>query len=481
MITLSKSTDFSSEYCARIVRIDSFESHPNPKCTKMKCALVGAYSISVSLDTEPGYFIYFPVGSQINGSYLSAMGLFREPRMNKDQAKVGFFYPNGKVKPIRLQGYPSEGFLMPYDSLKDWLDDELPEPIDYYEFDSCNGEILVKRYIVPVSLSTMSNKVRGKDPSKKLTKLIEGQFHFHYDTDSLEKAPWVIKPWNLIEVSTKFHGTSGISAYVLCKKRLSPDVSTLKYKDKNGKKLIAKAKLHKLQKRAATAPPKIVIDYDFLYASRKVVKNESYNSNLNKGYYGNDAFRYHANEILKPHLAKGMTLYYELVGFCTNGTPIQHINKIPMDYGCVPPGEGETYTYGKHYDIRIYRITLTTPDGFVHEFSMHEVQLWCKAHNLHAVKELYWGFAKDLYPDLDPLDPNWSIKFCQKLKEDTEHFYMELDSPDCSNPVPHEGIVIRIDDGKSAAYKVKSFRFIHKEDADYEAGEINIEDQELES
>ena len=56
---------------------------------------------------------------------------------------------------------------------------------------------------------------------------------------------------------------------------------------------------------------------------------------------------------------------------------------------------------------------------------------------------------------------------------------MELDSPDCQNEVPHEGVVIRIDDGKQAAYKVKSFRFLSREDKDYDAGKVNIEDQEL--
>lgn len=464
-MNLSQSEKFNSEYCARLVHITSFEKHPNPKCNRLKCALVGAYSIAVSIDTEPGWFIYFPVGCQISSKFLSALSLFRKSQMNKDQAKTGFFEDNCKVKPIKLQGTPSEGFVMPYESLKEWIDEDLPTPRDYFEFDKVNDEILVKRYIVRATKIMSSNGPKGKDASKKISKLVEGQFRLHYDTDSLEKAPWVIKPWSLIECSSKFHGTSAISAYVLCKK----PVSNLKTK--------VLGTLNALIGR--TYVPPFTLGYDFLFSSRKVIQNEDYNPGKNAGYYGNDVFRYHANEILKPHLAQGMTLYYELVGFTTTGAHIQHINHIPMDYGCVPPTEGETYTYGKHYDIRIYRITLTNPEGFVHEFSMHEVQLWCKEHGLHAVKELYWGFAKDLYPDIDPLDENWAVKFCQRLKEDKEHFYMELDSPDCVNPVPHEGIVIRIDDGKSAAYKVKCQKFLHREDRDYDEGIVNIEDAEL--
>jgi hypothetical protein len=483
-MNLNKSQKFSSEYCARIVNIKTFETHPNPNCTRMKCAIVGAYSISVSIDTEPGMYIYFPVGCQINGEYLSVCNLFRKAQMNQDPTQTGFFEDKRRVKPIKLQGYPSEGFLMPYESLVKYadfkgFDNTLPDVEENFEFDSIEDQIFVNRYVVRALRIPGQFKPRGTDGSKKFSKLVEGQFRFHYETDSLEKMPWVIKPWNLIHVSTKMHGTSGISSYVLCKKVIKPEIPHIPYRDRNGKKLIAKAKIHKIQKRAASAPAKIVQDYDYLFASRKVVKNEDYNDKVNAGYYGNDEFRVHADNVLRPHIIKGMTIYYEIVGFTTTGSPIQAIKGTAMDYRCVPPKEGEPYTYGKHFDILIYRITLTNPDGFIHEFSAHEIQIWCKQHDLHAVKELYWGFAKDLYPDLNIHDPNWAVQFCRRIKEDQGRFFMELDSPDCNNPVPHEGVVIRIDDGKSAAYKVKCFRFVHKEDQDYEAGVVNREDEDL--
>lgn len=464
---LNQSEKFNSEYCARIVRINSFEQHPNPKCTKMKCALVGAYSISVSLDTEPGYFIYFPVGSQINGKFLAANNLFRKAQMNDDPTKTGFFEETCKVKPIKLQGYPSEGFLMPYESLKSWINEELPEPVANYEFDSVNDSILVKRYFVPIK-KVGSSKPRGKDASKHFSKLVDGQFRFHYSTDSLEKMPWVIKPWNLIHASTKSHGSSGVSAYVLCKENPSIRAKIGNWITRHIIDPIAGLR---------TAPLSESRYYDYIYSSRKVVKNDCTGS----GYYGSDEFRKIADDVLRPHLVKGMTLYYELVGFTTTGSPIQALRGYPMDYGCVQPQEGETYEYNKHFKILIYRITLTNPDGYVHEYSAHEVQLWCKQEGLTPVKELYWGFAKDLYPELDIYSEDWSKQFVKKLKEDQEHFYMEMDSPDCQNPVPHEGIVIRIDDGKQAAYKVKCFKFLDREDKDYDEGVVNIEDQELEA
>lgn len=201
---LSQSKSFDKEYCARVVHISEFVPHPNPECTRMKCAMVGAYSISVSLDTEPGYFVYFPVGSQINGAYLSHHNLFRKAAMNRDQAVTGFFDDNRKVKPIKLKGYPSEGFIMPYDSLSKWVGEDVGDPVDGFDFDLVGDHILVQRYFVPVI--RVSGTGKGRDGSKKVSRLMEGQFRFHYDTNSLERMPWVIKPYNLIHISTKFHG-----------------------------------------------------------------------------------------------------------------------------------------------------------------------------------------------------------------------------------------------------------------------------------
>lgn len=43
------------------------------------------------------------------------------------------------------------------------------------------------------------------------------------------------------------------------------------------------------------------------------------------------------------------------------------------------------------------------------------------------------------------------------------------------NDVPHEGIVIRIENGLSEAYKLKCFRFLGEESKSLDKGEIDIE------
>ena len=163
-----------------------------------------------------------------------------------------------------------------------------------------------------------------------------------------------------------------------------------------------------------------------------------------------------------------MTAYYEIIGYLPGNKYIQK----NYDYGYVPDGD---YQYERNFGIRIYRLTYTNVDGKVFEFSPRQVQIWSKEHNLIPVTELYYGKASDLYPDIKP-DENFSDNFIERLSND-ENFYMELDSPDCDNKVPNEGVVIKIDNMKPAAFKLKCFRFLNKEQQALDKGESNIEDE----
>ena len=238
------------------------------------------------------------------------------------------------------------------------------------------------------------------------------------------------------------HNTSHISAYVLCKK----PKSWWKFWQKEDD-----------------------LVYDYLYSSRSVIKNANYNPNKKQGYYGCDVW-YYANEYLKPFLQRGMTIYAEIVGFLPNGGYIQK----GYDYGCIPPKNEQDYKPEINFKVRIYRITLTNVDGQVHEFSAREVQQWCKNNGLMPVEEFYYGYAKDLYPELNTSE-HWQENFIDKLAND-KNFYMELNSPDCINKVPHEGIVIKKEDMIPAATKLKCWVFLNKEQVALDAGEANIED-----
>lgn len=71
---------------------------------------------------------------------------------------------------------------------------------------------------------------------------------------------------------------------------------------------------------------------------------------------------------------------------------------------------------------------------------------------------------------------HWNENFIDRLANDA-NFYMEKNSPHCVNKVPHEGVVIKIEDGLSRAFKLKCFRFLNKEQELLDKGEENIEDE----
>jgi hypothetical protein len=76
----------------------------------------------------------------------------------------------------------------------------------------------------------------------------------------------------------------------------------------------------------------------------------------------------------------------------------------------------------------------------------------------------YKGMAKDIYPDLQTSDiEQWRNEFLTRLSND-KNFYMNENSPDCNNPVPHEGLVLRFEDKPNKrALKIKCDKFYEYE------------------
>lgn len=399
---LTQSPKFNRNYAAKIVEIKEFIKHPNPKCERLKCCTIDGYSIAVSIDTNPGTYVYFPIECAIDDRFLSANNLFRDKIKNFDKEQAGFFEDNCRVKIIKLQGYPSEGFIAPITYLYNWLtligkkNEVVHKVAPGTEFDSVDGEILCRKY-VPKTTYTPGQPREGGKVRKKLNrvkKVIDTQFRFHYDTTLIKKCPSVIHPNDIISITAKVHGTSGISAYVLCER-------PKKWYEKVFEFLTRKE-----------------IDdtrYDYLWSSRSVVKNPYYNETTGGGFYGVDVWKY-ADDVVRPHLQKGMTAYYEIVGYLPNGGAIQKLGGKVFDYGFEPPqtskhlstiekrdaidnGDGSytLYKYGENFGIQIYRLTYTNPDGRVYEFSARQVQQWCVKEGLKPVEEYYYGYAKDLY------------------------------------------------------------------------------------
>ena len=447
---LIKSTKANINYLAKVIDITNFLPHPNAE--RMKIAQVGGYKVCVGIDEPIGRYVYFPVNSEINPNLLSYCNLYRHTEKNTNTEKAGFFNDNGRVTAIKLRGFPSAGFLLPFEQLENFIADTLNLKLSDIEnntdFDIAvegNKEFWIcKKYIVVHQTAQgQPNSNKRQKKVARFNKVIDTQFHYHYDTVRVQNDKWAIAPDDIISVTEKVHGTSGISAYVLCKEKPSL--------------------INKIKGWFGNTN----IKYDYLYSSRSVIKNATETTNPG-GYYSCDIWA-EADKIIRPHLQKGMTIYYEIVGFLPTGKYIQK----NYDYGCVPPEAGEPFTHEKHFKVRVYRITMVNVDGYIHEFSAKEVQEWCKANDLIPVTEYYYGYAKDLYNI--PVDDNWTDAFWDTMAND-KNFYMERNSPSCSNKVPHEGLVIKKEDMRSRAWKLKCFAFLNGEQKELDAGEENIED-----
>lgn len=452
MFTLSKKSN--QNYVAKIVAITNLYKHPN--ADRLQCTNIDGNTIITGLDTKLGdLVVYFPVECAIvDSELLSKLNLYKEPTLNSDPTKKGFMELKGRVKALRLRGIPSQGLILP---LKDIVEvynlDEEAAKLFLDEFDTIKGTLVVKKYTPKIN---NSNNAAGSKVKKATSKynLVDNQFRFHIDTPQLGKNLFKINPNDLINITRKVHGTSGISSNILVKR----DLSWLE-------KLAKKLGVH--VKEAA---------YTKICSSRKVIKTQKVNTNVQKGYYDCDIWNI-AHKKLQDFLTEGLTLYYEIIGFLPNGKYIQK----DFDYGCVKPHELRgNFVLGTNYKIKIYRITYTNVQGVVHEFSAKQVQDWCLEKGLDAVEEFYYGYAKDLYPNISTEDiKKWRLDFLDTLKSD-KAFNMEQLCVECDNDVPNEGVVIRKEVLNLEVLKQKCFLFLEKETKQLDAGIVDIETIESE-
>lgn len=454
---LTKSKNHNPNYLARIIYLDdsNFSKHPN--ADKLKLVHYNGNIISTSIDDNPGYYLYFPVECVISSEFLSFHNLYRNSKLNTNSDKKGFFEDSGRVKCIKLRGIASEGLIMPFRVLFDFIykDQTLDETIinntaNKYlnvSFDTVNNIKLVWKYVIKYDQDKTGNKTIK---SKIIDTIVDKQFRFHITTPKLQDDINVITPNDLIQLTIKEHGTSVIFCKLMTYKKLNLF-----------EKLLDKINIS-INKT----------EYKTFCSSRKVIKDPILNPKIGQNYYDCDIWNL-ALEVIKNYLISGMSIYAEIVGYLPSGKLIQ----AKYDYGCIY--DPQKYQYNKMtaiemynaklFDIKIYRITETNVDGIVHEYSSRQVYDWCNKMGLHHMYELYYGYAKDLF-NID-VDDYWNENFVEKLRET----YLEKDSILCNNKVPEEGIVIRREVSDIDVYKFKSNRFLQNESQELDKGTIDIE------
>lgn len=429
MISISENAN--KNYLAKIVQLKILHKHPN--ADRLQVAVIDFQNVITDLKAkESDLYVYFPVESQINYDFLSATNSFREKELNKDKEAQGFFEKRGRVKAVKLRGEKSMGYIVPLSQVEKFTGKDLKDYIGQ-EFDTIGDIKMVKKYVIRTK-NLNSQIKKGKKP--RISRLVDGQIHLHIDTENFRKNAYRVKPEDIISITYKLHGTSFWVGNVIVKKKLNIFYKFLR--------LIG----IKIQNT----------EYDYIYGSRRVVKNE-YETKKKEDFYGYDLWG-EIKEDLKEFIPKGYTVYGECVGYTKEGSWIQK----DYDYAC-EVGERKFY---------IYRITFTNEDGIVNNLSTTEVKQFCEQFNLNYVPLLYYGKAKDLYPNILESE-HWIENFVKALEEN----YNEKDCYICKSKVPEEGIVIRRENMfEFEAYKLKSFSFLERETKLLDKGEENIEDNQ---
>ena len=335
----------------------------------------------------------------------------------------------GRVKTVKLRGVISNGLVVPVEKFYKYDSKAKEYLVENYSFNAIGKQDICKKYEPIIKVASVPGKKGRK--GKVESRMISGLFHFHIDTDQLLRNSHRLNPDQIISITDKWHGCSSICSNALVKKT----------------KLSMRETIGKLFGKTYT-------ENDYIYASRTVIKN---NRPVDSGYYKEDIWSLTGKENFYGKLHKGETVYYEIVGFLPSGSSIQK----RYDYSCKPC----------EHKIAVYRITMTNPDGIVTELGWQAVKERCIELGVPHVRELYFGKAKDKYPEID-ISEHWNKNFVEALQKE----YLDKKCVMCNNDVPNEGIVVRIERLGIEVYKLKSLKFILGESLDAESGETSIED-----
>ena len=379
--------------------------------------------------------VYFPTDGQLSMEFCKANNLLR--LYDEEGHSIpggGYMDPKKRnVSAIRLRGEKSDGLFLPLTCLEPFgnISDLKVGPITVF-----NGHEICRKYIPPVKDTAQFDK---KSRTRKKKTPIAPLFMEHIDTAQLAYNLDAFKPKDEIEITLKMHGTSQRTGYL---------PTFQKYK---------RTLMDKILRRPGTP----VYDWGYVSGTRRTILE-----NYEGGFYGNDKFREEHHKAFEGKLWKGETVYYEVVGFLTDGRPImascdnkklqdkdfikQYGKTTTFSYGCEPHGATQSNVY-------VYRMTMTNEDGNVIEYTPDFMRYRCEQMGVKAVPV----FEKFTIGDIRTC-PNDEMETYITSPEDVikiaEEYY---DGPDpVGKTHVREGVVVRVLNRPTfTAFKHKNFSF----------------------
>lgn len=384
------------------------------------CDVFGNTTVVDKSVNENDLYVYFPVDGQISEEFGKVNDLFRRKDENGNPCG-GFIDPvKRNIMAIRLRGNKSDGLILPLSSLESFGDiSQLKEGDIVSTF---NGYEIACKYIPRTNHRSSSINNGGKIQKKKI-KINLPYFAEHIDTPQLVYNMDMFKPGDLICLTEKVHGTSSRNANTLqisYKKNLFHKIFNLK-----GRK---------------------VEEYKYVVGTRRTVLKSA-----TGGYYGTNEFRLEWANRFKDKLMPGECVFGEIAGFIAPGQPImaKGDNKKTKDKNFIKTfGDTTVFSYGCNEEMGnsryfIYRMTYTTPEGFVFEYPWDLVKL--RAEQM--------GF--EVVPELDRFIYTTKEDFLARIEE-----WMDIPSTIDSSHII-EGVVVRALNAPNSfrVAKNKSFNF----------------------
>ena len=423
-------------HCGYIVKVKELRAHPN--ADKLYIATFFGNDTCVSIDTQVGDIgVYFPCDLQLSLEFCIANHLCR--KLPDGTADTGYMEVDKRnITAIRLRGERSDGLYLPISCFNYCYNDDASTYLKVGDIISeVNGHPICNKYI---PRTRKQNNTNGSNVSKtrKHKDPIAPLFKEHIDTAQLAYNLNAFKPGDLIEITRKLHGTSARIGYLP----------------------ILKGYKRTLWDKITRKDGKPIYQYDYINGTRRTIICD-----WDGGFYGSNEFRKHAFEAIKGKLHEGEEIFMELVGFTDDGVPImgsvsnkktndkafikQYGDMTTFSHGCDPTG----VTAPKN-DFYVYRMTLTTHDGYTVEYSPEYTRYRCEQMGVKFVPVEWRGYI----PEHPASETDDTITAGEWIMNKAEQYY---DGPEPIDPRHvREGVVVRLVDKPSfTAYKIKNFSF----------------------
>lgn len=459
-----------------VIKVEKLRAHPN--ADRLQLLEVFGSDVCVGLDVRLGDIgVYFPTNLQLSLEFCLQNTLLR--KLPDGTKSTGYLEPDKRnITAIKLRGVKSDGLYVPLSAFA-YTGVDLSTLTPGTIITNVNGHEICAKYI-PCTKNTQSGDRVSKTRHTHRKVPVAPLFQEHADTEQLVYHLDDFKPGDQIELTLKVHGTSQRTAYLpklVEWKHHNPIFNFILKKDPDKLGKIARKWYYQALE---TATP--IYDWGYVSGTRRTILND-----WEGGFYGSDLFRKQHADFFEGKLQKGEAVYYEVAGFTDTGMPImgscsnkglndkefmrEYGETTCFSYGCEPTGKKIQYgmdadgQYSIEIDVPqsrifVYRMTITTADGYTVEYTPDFMRYRCAQMGVECVPVFWKGYIPEQMNHVYDLDTgeDYIETAGQWVQDLVEEYY---DGPDpIGKTHVREGVVVRIVNRPSfTAYKHKNWYF----------------------